>query len=161
MATLANIFSHFVGAGSIAAAAPDTIRRESSDYYRLRALPNEDVYFFVKRIDNSRVEREIDPLAHARSWRLVGVICTLTVLLILLLMPTVVGLMAGYQLNDLQEKQQRLLTERASLELEEARLVSAKRLQELADSQQFIVPAPERVIYLQPGNDGTLALNRN
>ena len=36
----------------------------AADQYKLRALPNDDVYYFyVKRIDNSRVIRQADPRA--------------------------------------------------------------------------------------------------
>ncbi len=33
------------------------------DAYQLRALPNDDVYFYCKRIDNSRLVRQADPAA--------------------------------------------------------------------------------------------------
>ena len=39
----------------------------AADDYKLRALPNEDVYFYFKKIDNARVVREADPTARARS----------------------------------------------------------------------------------------------
>ena len=34
----------------------------------LRALPNEDVYFYSKRIDNSRIVREDNPQARGEFW---------------------------------------------------------------------------------------------
>jgi hypothetical protein len=54
---------------------------------------------------------------------------------------------------------QRLLTERATLEIEEARLLSPERLEELAKMQKFIDPTPDTVVYLQ-GKGEALALNR-
>ena len=54
---------------------------------------------------------------------------------------------------------QRLVGERSRLELEEAKLVSAERLQQLADMQKFVDPASDRTVYL-PRNDSSLALNR-
>ncbi|MBC8166022.1 MAG: hypothetical protein H7Y20_09130, partial [Bryobacteraceae bacterium] len=51
-------------------------------------------------------------------------------------------------------------TERARLELEEAKLVSAERLQQLADVQKFVDPASDRTVYL-PKTDASLALNRH
>jgi hypothetical protein len=68
-------------------------------------------------------------------------------------------MLAGYQVEDLKLQQQRLLNERSALEAEQARLLSPERLQELARIQEFIDPAPEQVVYLNPSADGSLALN--
>ena len=38
----------------------------------LRSFANEDIYFFVKRIDNTRVVREADPEARKACWQLIG-----------------------------------------------------------------------------------------
>lgn len=160
MATLANIFDRFTGAGTVTENAPRAVTWETSEEFRLRALPNEDVYMFTKRIDNSRVVRQADPKAHARDWRFVGGACTAAVVLIGLLLPGAYSLMAGYQISQLQIENQKLITERARLEVEEARLVSAERLQELAKRQDFIDPAPERTVYLEPKNDKSMAMAR-
>ena len=160
MATLANIFNIFIGAGSVAESAARTATRRVSDLNALRALPNEDVYFFTKRIDNSRVVRQADPMARARDWKLVGGAGFAAVCLIATLLPSAYGLMAGYQLSSLKQEQQILITERARLELEEARLMSPERLQELARMQEFVDPSPARTVYLTPNNDQSLALNR-
>jgi cell division protein FtsL len=160
MATLANIFNNFMGAGSVAESAARTATRQVSDMYTLRAVPNEDVYFFTKRIDNSRVLRQADPKARARDWKMVGGAGFAAISLIAMLLPSAYGLMAGYQLSSLKKEQQHLVTERARLNLEEARLISAERLQELARMQDFVDPAPDRTVYLTPKNDKSLALNR-
>ena len=160
MATLANIFNNFIGAGSIAETASRTATRHISDTYTLRAVPNEDVYFFTKRIDNSRVLRQADPKARARDWRMVGGAGFAAVSLIAMLLPSAYGLMAGYQLSSLTKEQHKLVSERTRLELEEARLISAERLQELARIQEFVDPSPDRTVYLTPKNDKSLALNR-
>jgi len=157
MATLANIFNRFTIAG--AASADDSRAAALSDGYRLRQLPNEDVYFFVKRIDNSRVIRQADPEDRAKANRvLIGGALT-AALLIGTLLPSAYGLIAGYQLNQLQAENQRLANEKATLELEEARLVSVERLQALAADGKFQEPTPERVVYLQSKDDKSLALN--
>jgi hypothetical protein len=160
MATLANIFNNFMGAGSVAEDAARTATRQVSDIYTLRAVPNEDVYFFTKRIDNSRVLRQADPKARARDWKMVGGAGFAALSLIAMLLPSAYGLMAGYQLSSLKKEQHRLVTERARLDLEEARLISAERLQELARMQEFVDPSPDRTVYLTPKNDKSLALNR-
>src|SRR4030081_956572 len=122
MATLANIFTRFMEAGAAVEETPAK-QAESSDFYRLRALPNEDVYFFVKRIDNSRVVREADPGARRKSWKFLGGAAVSAAFLVGMLLPSAYGLMAGYQLHHLQAENQKLINERATLELEEARLV--------------------------------------
>jgi cell division protein FtsL len=157
MATIANIFNNFTGARTDAAETVDA--RVVSEACKLRPLPNEDVFFFTKKIDNSRVLRQADPTARARDWKLVGGAGIAAVVLIALLLPSAYGLMAGYQLSQLQQENQKLMTERARLEVEESSLVSTGRLKELADSQAFIDPAPEQTVYLNKA-DGSLALNR-
>jgi hypothetical protein len=159
MATLANIFNHFTGTGTAVATATGEMARERSEAHRLRSLPNEDVYFFVKRVDNSRVVRQADPRARARDWKLVGVAGFAACAVIALLLPSAWGLMAGYQISSLQQENQRLVTERARLELEEARLVSPERLQVLATMQEFVDPTSASTVYL-PKTDDSLALNR-
>jgi hypothetical protein len=134
--------------------------RETSQSQKLRALPNEDVYFYIKRIDNSRVVRQADPSARARDWKVIGSASFAVLVLIAMLLPSAYGLMAGYQIAALQEEHQRLAADRSRLELEEARLVSAERLQELARMQEFIDPTPDKTVYLQSTNNKSLALNR-
>lgn len=160
MATLANIINSFIGAGSVADAAPRSVTWETSEECKLRALPNEDIYLFTKRIDNSRVIRQSDPTARARDWKFVGGASFAAMVLIAMLLPAAYGLMAGYQLSQLQLENQKLQTERARLDVQEARMLSAERLQGLAKIQDFIDPAPERTVYLEPKNDKSLAMNR-
>jgi hypothetical protein len=160
MATLANIVNQFIGAGIVADSATRNATTRVSDLYTLRSLPNEDVYFFTKRIDNSRVVRQHDPRARARDWKMVGGAGLAALSLIAMLLPSAYGLMAGYQLSSLKTEQQRLVAERATLDLEEARLISAERLQELARMQEFVDPSPDKTVYLTPKNDKSLALNR-
>lgn len=159
MATIANIFNNFLGASTVADADAARAAGAISDACKLRPVPNEDVYFFIKRLDNSCVVRQSDPRARVRDWKFIGGACLTAVTLIGLLLPSAWGLITGYELNQLQQEHQQLVTERARLELEESRLVSAERLQELANIQQFVDPAPEKTVYL-PKNDQSLALNR-
>jgi hypothetical protein len=161
MATLASILNNLISAGTMAEAETAAIGRELSDEYKLRKLPNEDVYFFVKRIDNSRVVKQADPRARATSWKVLLCGCVATLTLIGFLLPNAYGLMAGYQISQLEQEHQRLAVEQSRLDLEEARLVSSERLQELAAMQQFMDPAPERTVYLSPKDSSSVALNRN
>jgi cell division protein FtsL len=103
--------------------------------------------------------KQADPRARARDWKVIGGAGFAAAALIGLLLPSAYGFMAGYQLSHLQQENQRLVTERAHLELEEAKLASAERLQQLANKQKFSDPGPDRTIYL-PKTDTSLALNR-
>ena len=158
MATLANIFNHFIGAGTVTESTARTATRETIDAFKLRAVPNEDVFFFIKKIDNANVLKQTDRRARAGDWRNAALLGVGTTALIVALLPSAYGLLAGYQISNLSQEHGRLMNERARLELEEAKLVSTARLQELARVQEFVDPAPANTVYLQP-NDKTLALN--
>ena len=129
------------------------------DPFQVPAFPNEDVYLYVKHIDNSRVLREADPAARQVCWRLIGSSFAFAVIVIALLLPTLNRLMAGYKMEALRQERQRLELDRASLELQETKLLSPARLEELARTQRFVDPAPEAVIYLE-GNKSDQILAR-
>jgi hypothetical protein len=114
----------------------------------LRPFANEDIFFYVKRIDNSRVVRAADPQARQDCWKLIGSVVAAAVLLIAVLLPGAYGLLAGYQIQTLRQDAHRLANQRASLELQEAELLSPARMEELARMQQFTDPAPQKVVYL-------------
>jgi len=130
-----------------------------ADPFRLRTLPNEDVYFFVKRIDNSRVLKQRDPRAARECWSAIGAFAVLAVLLAGALAPTVWGTFAGYQLQALKQERQRLVDERSTLEVQEAGLLSPARLEKLAKAQRLLEPAPGQVVHLDPHTDGSMAMN--
>jgi len=157
MATQANSFENYEADAGNGGTARGRVRREKSDPYRLRAIPNEEIYFYRKVIDNSRVMRQADPRARSRCWRWIASTTAVTLLLAALLWPGVYGMAAGYELESLKVEQQRLLAERSELEAEEASLLSPEKLEELARQQDFIDPAPAQVVYLPPAADGSLA----
>lgn len=126
----------------------------------LRAFANDDIYFYVKRIDNTRVVREADPQARGTCWKLIGSVVAAVVLLICVLLPSAYGLLAGYQIQTLRQEGERLAAERASLELTEAQLLSPARMEELARMQQFIDPPAQKVVYLETSQSGTVAMNK-
>jgi len=156
MATLAQIFDRF-GANRPAEEMPRVPARNPIEAYRLRALPNEDVYLFVKKIDNSRVVRESDPKSRRACWRAIGASCGIAVTITIVLLPSVSSLLAGYRIETLRAERQHLQVERAALELEETKLLSPARLEELARMQQFVDPSPQKVIYLDGSTQGTMA----
>ncbi|MGH9614612.1 MAG: hypothetical protein ACRD4P_16210 [Bryobacteraceae bacterium] len=126
---------------------------------RVRGFANEDILFYVKRIDNSRVVREADPAARGRALKLAGSVFCAAVLLIGVLLPSAYGLLAGYQIQSLRQEGDRLSSEQASLELQESQLLSPARMEQLAREQQFVDPAPQKVVYLE-GSQGALAMNK-
>ena len=162
MATLATYFRKdetviYSEEASVAPVARPVVR--SRDPYRLRALPNEDVYFFCKSIDNTRLQKQKDPRAAKECWSTIGAFAVLAVLLAGALAPSVGRTFAGYQLQALKVEKQRLMDERSTLEIEEAALLSPGRLDKLARAQKLLEPAPGQVVHLDPHADGSLALN--
>jgi hypothetical protein len=161
LATLATMYNRlFLRGFEQAAMARGENMRSPSGGAALRSFANEDIYFFVKRIDNSRVVREADPKARGTCWKLIGSVVAAVVLLIFVLLPSAYGLLAGYQIQTLRQDGEHLATEQASLELAEAKLVSPERMQELARQQMFIDPPAQKVVYLENAQAGTVAMNK-
>jgi hypothetical protein len=148
MATLATIMDRFTTANGAKGDSSRTRVMENEDPFVVPQFPNEDVYLYIKHIDNSRVLREVDPAARKVCWRLIGSSFAFAVLVIGLLLPSLNQLMAGYRMEALRQERQRLELDRASLELAETKLLSPARLEELARMQRFVDPAPEAVVYL-------------
>jgi hypothetical protein len=147
MATLA-MLDRFTTANGASGDSSRTRVLDSEQRYAVPQFPNEDVYLYVKHIDNSRVLREADPAARKACWRLIGSSFAFAVLVIGLLLPSLNRMMAGYRMEALRQERQRLELDRASLELAETKLLSPARLEELARTQRFVDPAPEAVVYL-------------
>jgi hypothetical protein len=158
MATLATFYGRLMTATRWSEAETETAREEAASYF-LRPLPNEDVAFYIKRIDNSLVVRQADPQARSTCWRSIVVACSAAVLLIALLLPSAYGLLAGYQIERLRKENVELQSLARSLEIDEAKLLTPERLEELARIQQLVDPAPDKVVYLEPKADGTVAMN--
>ncbi len=159
MASLATVYSRVTGG----AGRSEGFARTTSPKIKcaaVRAFPNEDIYFFVKRIDNSRVVRQADPQAGGVCWKMIGSVGAAALLLIGVLLPSAYGLLAGYQIQSLREESKRLASEQASLELQEAKLVSPERMEQLARMQQFIDPEPQKVVYLDSKDGSSYALNQ-
>lgn len=159
MATLATVYNRILGVRTFEQAAAQVIARRNDDPYALRAIPNEDICFWVKDIDNARVVRAADPQARTACWKLIGLAGVTVMLLVGILLPSASSMIAGYQIEALKQEHQRLVTQRAALEVEEAKLLSPQRLEELARIQSFVDPAPQKVVYLEGSKTGVLAMN--
>jgi hypothetical protein len=148
MATLATKLDRFTTPTGASGDSSRTRVLDNEHRFEVPQFPNEDVYLYIKHIDNSRVHREADPAARKVCWRLIGSSFAFAVLVIGLLLPSLNRLMAGYKMEALRQERQRLELDRASLELAETKLLSPARLEELARMQRFVDPAPEAVVYL-------------
>jgi hypothetical protein len=155
MATLAAIWKR---SNAVAAIGGDI---RESDPYALRSLPNDGVYFFSKKIDNSRLTRQADPGASGECWSTVGAGALLLMLGVSVAAPHVALVRAGYQLESLKAERQTLLDQRRELDVREASLLSPERLNDIAKAHNFTSPMSSQVAHLdgQPA-DGNLASNR-
>ncbi len=144
MATLATFLRRN---DAIAAQRRDSVRVQS-DPFQLRALPNDDIYFYSKKIDNSRVIRQADPGARGECWSAVGAAAILLVLGGSIIAPHVGSVLAGYKLEALKQERQTLIDQKRDLEVKEAGLLSPARLNALAQTRKLTSPASDQVIHL-------------
>ena len=160
MTTLATRVDWIATATGKEKASEAATRDGSNPEFRVRAFPNEEIYLWVKEVDNSRVVPRANPKETGACWRFIGSACLGVVLLVGVLVPIAYNLLGGYQIHGLEKQRETLLQERSELELREARLVNPARLAELARIQQLVDPAPETAVSLSPVPDASLARNR-
>src|SRR5262245_31988616 len=122
MATLATVYSRLIGNSEARGAFMEGVVAPKAAPVPLRPFANEDIFFFVKRLDNSRVVRQADPRVRGACWKTIGSVGAAALLLISVLLPSAYGLLAGYQIQALKEEARRLESQQASLELQEAKL---------------------------------------
>ncbi len=99
MASLATFVNRFVGVADLVDAPPAVWARTESP--RLRPIANEDVYLFVKRIDNSTVERAVDVSARRARSHSVLAGFTAAMLVIAGLVPIAYNTLAGFTMEKL------------------------------------------------------------
>ena len=130
----------------------------AEDIYRLRALPNEHIHFYMKTIDNGHVRREVDKRSQSIGWKSIGSGGLAAIIAIVMLLPVSLTIQAGYQLSALKLERQTFLRDRSELMLEEARILSPESLVKLARLQDFIDPDQGKIVYLNPPGDTALAM---
>lgn len=158
MASLATIVNRFVGVRELVDAPPAVWTRTESP--RLRPIANEDVYLFVKRIDNSTVIRAVDPLARRARSRTVATGFVAALLVIAGLVPAAYNTMAGFTIQNLRQEQQNLQQQNTVLDLQEAKLLNYTHLEQLSKTLKMVDPDPTQVQYLD-GKAKTDAEARN
>jgi cell division protein FtsL len=139
MASLATFVNRFVGVRELAEAPPAVWTRTEAP--RLRPIANEDVYLFVKRIDNTMVVRAVDSAALRARSRVVAIGFIAAMLMIAGLVPAAYNTMAGFTIENLKQEQARLREEQTKLEVAEANLLNVQRLDKLAAEFKMAPPA--------------------
>ena len=132
--------------------------RKERDPFLLRTIPQEDVFFYCKRIDNSRLVREADPDSRHKCWSAIGAACLALALLTGVLVPGAAGTLAGYRIEVLRVEAHRLADERRALELQQAQLLSPERLEKLAQRQNLVTPLSSQVVHLDNHSDSAVAM---
>ena len=135
-----------------------TRTRAERDPYQLRALPHESVFFYCKRIDNSRLVREADPKSRGTCWSAIGAACVVAALLTSAFAPSVATTIAGYKLEGLRLEERRLREEMRVLDVQEAELLSPARLDQLARQNNLVPPASNQVVHLEGKPEGAVAM---
>jgi hypothetical protein len=132
--------------------------RAQADPFLLRALPSDGIYFYSKKIDNSRVVRQADPEARGECWSAVGAAGVLLMLGASIIAPHVGSVLAGYKLEALKQERQSLIDQKRDLEVKEAGLLSPERLHDLARVRSLASPGSDQVIHLDtPAVEGSFA----
>ncbi len=126
----------------------------------LRAMPNEEIHIFIKRIDNNHVIRTEDKQATATCWRTIGMACLSAVVAVGMIVPTAYGKLAGYQIERSREEQTRLRKQLSQVEVAEAQLLSLATLARIADDEKFVEASPETMVVLNIDRSTALAMNK-
>jgi hypothetical protein len=158
MATLPAFFRRSEAQAYLEATRSTAPARAERDPFRLRALPQEDVFFYCKRIDNSRLVREHDARAHGACWSAIGSAAVILALLTGILAPSVAVTLTGYKVEALRAEERKLVDESRMLDLQEAQLLRPDRLEQLAQKQNLVIPSNGQVFHLEAQPDGTVAL---
>ena len=127
--------------------------------YKLRALPNDDIFFFTKRVDNAGLVRQADPKNRGECWTAIGAACVLAVLLTGVMTPRINGTLNGYKLQSLKAEHQALVNQHRVLDTEEAALLSTTHLNRLAAQGQLASPTAGQVVHLEPHAENSMAMN--
>ncbi len=162
MATLPTFFKKHAAPvedtqGAEAATRSHRMRAERHPF-QLRALPHESVFFYCKRIDNSRLVRQTDPKSRGACWSAIGAACVLAVFLTSAFAPAVATTIAGYKLEALRLEERQLREEGRVLYLQEAELLSPARLDQLARQNNLVAPSSGQVFHLEGKPEGAVAM---
>ncbi len=165
MGTLAAFFNRsndFIPTAVEPAVQGQQVRRQQAaavrDAYQLRALPNDDVYFYCKRIDNSRLVRQADPAAKGQCWSAIGATCAVAAILGGMMAPKAATVLAGYKVQQLKQERAGLIEERKALDVEEARVPKSREYGRSGNTSGALQPrVRKQIVHLQPRGDSAVA----
>lgn len=135
--------------------AGGVLDRNNGGDCRLRPLPKEEIYVFVKAIDNTKLVRVVDRKDWAASAGVAGSVVVASLLLIALLLPGGWSLLASHRMEQLKRERAQLVNELRDLRVKEAALKSPEKLEEYA-GDRFVTPAATAVVFAAP-TQGTVA----
>lgn len=138
-------------AGKAAAARP------APGEFQVRPLPKEEIHFYVKEFDNTRVARLVDTSDRVASFGLATTVPVVALLFIALLLPGGYNLLASRRLDHLQKEREVLLNQIRGLKAEYSALVSPQNLDNWAGSE-YQAPKALAVIYAPPSKDAQAKL---
>ncbi len=139
--------------------ASGSMKNNGAGDCRLRALPKEEIYLWVKTIDNAKVTRVVDKHDWAANVGVAGSVVVASLLLIALLLPGGFNLLASHRMEQLKRERGQLVNTLRELRSQEAALKSPQKLEEYA-GDRFVTPSATAVIFA-PATQGTVAsLNR-
>jgi hypothetical protein len=140
-------------AGKEAAAA----ERQAECDARLRTLPREEIFLYVKPIDNSRVPC-VAHRGEVMSWVMTAVVVVLGAMaLTAAILPSMSSLTTSHRLESLKQERAELLNELRELRSQEAGLRSAEQLEQYA-GERFVAPAPKSLVFAPPTKSTVAAL---
>jgi len=141
--------TYFRKSGGVAVAGNMSAVRAYSDPFRLRGLPNDELFFWSKSVDNSRLVRQADPNARGECWSALGAAAILLLVGASIIAPQVASVLAGYQLETLKAEYKDLVGQKRALETKEAALLSPEHLNELARANSMTNPDADQVFHLE------------
>ena len=108
------------------------------------ALPMEDICFYVKEIDNSRLRRKVDPADKRMMGRLIVLGIIVVVFCLTSFGPVAAKRQSGYRLQSLNNQYQKLRMVNSQLKDHQAKLSNVQRVQKLAKARGLAAAPPER-----------------
>jgi hypothetical protein len=159
MAGLAGLYDWINGRAATRAAA-DINEAGSGEDYRLRALPKEEIDLFVKRIDNSRLQRKVDTRDFVTSIGVSGGAALASVAIILLLAPGVYNLLATRSIAKLEAEHAQLMNELRILQAREGAVFSAGAMRNWQEGARFVEPTSASVVYAPPADTAVASVRK-
>lgn len=125
---------------------------------RLRALPREEIFLYVKPIDNTHVRC----VARRGEWisgaTTAAVFLVAALCIIAAIVPPTSVLAIGHRIEMLKEERATLLNELRLLRSEEASLKSTEKLEQYA-GERFIAPPAKALVYAPPAKSTVASLD--